>query len=306
MAFALFARVTPRFSTPVVTIEDDYDFAHISDSSSDFGVQSVATTEISIDNSSHPVLLDTYIKHATRPLDVVDSWLLTTIPWDELRGRTPDELIELERELPNCSIDSAAANDLALAGRGDAGHVFQDIRSAAKSRRRCRTELEKYWNFRVVKRGAIGEPHEIHTMLPGARPEPQIAPMTKKMRYEMAQDYPRPPKYSRRLRDKDRWPWQQSFIDRQKVKKHGFGNLERLEMAPEPIGEWDIDRMREQIEDEWEDWTYTCLTCYDSVDESDEHARLRIVPAGPCSCGNSNRPVLSDCHCPRCRCLYNW
>ncbi len=88
-----------------------------------------------------------------------------------------------------------------MAGRGDEDHEFKDLRSASRARKRMRTEREKYYGYRGVKRGQIGLTHFQESRWIDS---PQILlsereqiVMTKPMLYREAQYYPRPPTYSK-------------------------------------------------------------------------------------------------------------
>jgi hypothetical protein len=54
--------------------------------------------------------------------------------------------------------------NLELAGRGDHSHVFSDLRSASLARQRDRSEREKYYGFRYVKRGELGSEGAVKRM----------------------------------------------------------------------------------------------------------------------------------------------
>ncbi|QIW99607.1 hypothetical protein AMS68_005125 [Peltaster fructicola] len=282
MAFAAFARVLPRFSTPAV-IEDDYEVLDNFDCVSDFGVQSLAESSKPDTIASTAAPSETYIRHS-RPLYVIDSWLCSYCPpWDQPQDNTSDALLDFDRELPHCSIDSSDANAMCLAGRGDAGHTFKDVRSAAKSRRRDRVEREKYWGFRVVRRGEMAQPYHADATFPEMFPVIETEPVSARGVYAMAQRYPRPPKPSHRPYYKNRSPFSQTYIKRQKGKKHAGPWTDKL-AEQFLINGWDIDRMRDKIDDDWYNWQYTCLTCLEPVDEWNELAWLRVVGGATCSC----------------------
>ena len=106
---------------------------------------------------------------------------------------------------------SNTATAYSLAGRGDASHTFRDLRSAGRARRRLYKEREKYYGYRGVNRGQLGQQHYTPDFClfsccgPNTHghgyanplPESNKTKMTKRLLYRDAQEYPRPPTYHR-------------------------------------------------------------------------------------------------------------
>jgi hypothetical protein len=87
---------------------------------------------------------------------------------------------------------------------------FFDLRSGSKARKRYRGQLVKYYGYRGVNAGQL---NKLHYALPtlydwrDSRPLPETETklMTKKMLFQEAQNWPRPPKYHRSMRMF--WTW---------------------------------------------------------------------------------------------------
>lgn len=118
--------------------------------------------------------------------------------------------------------------DLEQAGRHSDQHTFGDLRSGSRVRIRGRKQSQKYYGYRYVKRGDLATnsakanawqaktallEHPLSNALP-------MVPSNKKEMYELAQQYPRPPKYHRRKLNKEYSPWSQRYCDRVGARKH--------------------------------------------------------------------------------------
>ena len=98
--------------------------------------------------------------------------------------------------------------------------VKQDLRSCSVPYKRDASDGYRYWNFKVVKRGDIGQKYLTapeHTLdcpldckyrhplwnytLPANAKERKVATWTKRSLYQEAQELPRPPKHHRSCRD---------------------------------------------------------------------------------------------------------
>ena len=82
----------------------------------------------------------------------------------------------------------------------DRAHVYTDFRSPRKARKRQRADREKYYSYRGVNRGQLGKEHYKPDKWFGytiVLQEAETTTMTKRDLYELAQEYPRPPKYHR-------------------------------------------------------------------------------------------------------------
>lgn len=105
-------------------------------------------------------------------------------------------------------MSARTAIDYELAGRFPS-QTFKDLRSASKARRRQRANLEKYYSYRGVNAGQVGQQyHKLPSNFNDDKALPAEAPtvtMTKQNLYREAQCYPRPPTYHRRTREYARW-----------------------------------------------------------------------------------------------------
>ncbi|KAF2173990.1 hypothetical protein M409DRAFT_16261 [Zasmidium cellare ATCC 36951] len=114
-----------------------------------------------------------------------------------------------------------------VCGRGD-DNTFRDLRSASKARKRKRQEQEKYYFWKGVKPGWLGKQvHNICELDPAGCfchfrrvPEKKTVTVTKKMMYEKAQLYPRPPTYHHSTKKDHLRAWHASIERAKQERKH--------------------------------------------------------------------------------------
>ncbi|TKA77210.1 hypothetical protein B0A55_02587 [Friedmanniomyces simplex] len=135
------------------------------------------------------------------------------------------------------------AANCTLAGRSPST-TFLDLRSAARARKRHRTHLTKYYSYKAVKPGQLhaeslwlGRHHErfwFPWLYPtDGNPDPavlegEIVAMTKKMLFDEAQRWPRPPTYHRKCPDKRRGMISNSRFRRKQERKTRYRDIEAL------------------------------------------------------------------------------
>ncbi|KAK5722568.1 hypothetical protein LTR15_005799 [Elasticomyces elasticus] len=135
------------------------------------------------------------------------------------------------------------AANYALAGR-EPGNTFRDVRSAARGRKRQRDRLSKYYSFKHVNPGQLGADHQVlsglnckgcntwpdHMNGHGAPDafEVRVYRMTRKVLYDEAQCYPRPPTLHKRSADKARGIVRNTRLQRKKLKKMQHRDVEDL------------------------------------------------------------------------------
>lgn len=208
-----------------------YEFLHLDDtSSSDFGVESLTeqtcsgeedlSSEQAISEISIQSFISTPCTHCSScgwpficercgtAVDLCDS--LHPVWYYEGNGNPSDD-----------EIDRKQAINYELCGKRD-DNSFSDLRSASKARKRRRREQEKYYSWRRVKPGWLGAQVNGICELAGngcyclgsALTRDNFT-VTKKMMFEEAQGYPRPPTYHRSSRKDHLRAWH-SRIERAK------------------------------------------------------------------------------------------
>ena len=120
---------------------------------------------------------------------------------------------------------------------------FRDLRSAGHARRRQRDDREKYYGYRAVSRAQLHVPHydvgpkrDKWGYLTVDVLTPKAVVMSQRMLYEQAQEWPRPPKYSRSRRD--HWPFAKMGEKRIKMNKHLPQDLHERTLEAYYINNW--------------------------------------------------------------------
>lgn len=189
---------------PDNTSTTDAEIFSISDDSSAFGIRSIS-------DFSDPDDLNT--------IDARNEYLICREAQLEQQQEREPHLKRRTNENAGASIDEVLLSTIprkdALAmeraGRGDGSHTFKDMRSPTRASDRQHSELKKYYNYRAVKPGQLNMNHYVRKPGPKLDPTLQqdrpVQPMNKRSLYQEAQNWPKPPKYSKGRRHRGDGTW---------------------------------------------------------------------------------------------------
>lgn len=238
--------------------EDVFDVESIDESFSDLGVQSLSEQTFGNEEESLHFPPPTTIPKTCRNPKPSTSLMAGQSPSRELESTsTSDDIYTDHREfcewlLNRMPLGSSYMSDGSMRPDEDARHAsttrkavinyelcsrrsdntFRDLRSASKARKRQRKEQEKYYCWKGVKPGWLGQKvHDICELDPcgcfcNIRPGSEVqvkietVSITKKMMYEKAQRYPRPPTYHRSTRKSYLRAWHSRIEKAKKESKH--------------------------------------------------------------------------------------
>lgn len=238
--------------------DDNFSIVDAADATSQFGIKSLPSETCDA--------FDPVVPAHGYPWDALNdqrkegsvwSGYLSHGAWDESLLKSCYEDYPFDDERHYSTLTRCEANALENAGRHNDGHPFQDLRSADKNRKRCRNNAQKYYGYRVVNRGQLGSKHKASpqptSMVMGVTLPADMATHTvnKQDLYNMAQDYPRPPRYHRRAIAKDSSPWSIKVEARQQARKHA---CQDWDLDEEMTLAYDVDHCDYDLPQQHAEW----------------------------------------------------